>query len=258
MGWVYQYYGAKIPPLTVYVYPEKEELLASYAADCTSGLLVSRLSDCATILRGLSQRFPGAPNHFATAEIGALMVLASSKGPWATESHEKRLDQLIHSTIHAIQNYWTEGPMEPIWLAEGGAIYASNRIMAANGEKDLGNWPRLDIIREARLYPARGMVVRLSDLEDPRVRQDNQLYRAAHVLGFLAVEYLVSRYGEAKIIDYWKAYRDALRANGFWAIEDSKNPRHEIARLSWPQAFEWTFGSLKDFYEQFELYRATL
>lgn len=251
---MYQYWGAEIGPLTVYVYPEKEELLAAYAADftadCTSGLLVFRPSDCATVLGGLSQpgRFPANPSHVATAASataagGALLVL---QRPWATLRHEARLEQIIHSSIHASQSYWAEGPSQPIWLFEGGAVYATARIMAANGEAVsvpfASNTGDYEAARRDAIRVAIGMVVGLSDLEDPdRVRQDTALYQAAHVVGFLASEYLASRYGEATIIGYWKVYRDALRA-----------------RLSWPQGFQNTFGlSLKDFYEQFELYRAT-
>ena len=123
-----------------------------------------------------------------------------------------------HEYFHALQYALAEGrPSGPTWLVEGSATYAEEVY-------DGG----LEFRR--RIAPAGASHV--ASIRNPEFADSRLKYH----LGFIAADWLVSRAGEASLLDY---YRLLPSSNG------------------WDEAFETAFGlSIEDFYDAFEVYRA--
>jgi hypothetical protein len=136
---------------------------------------------------------------------------------------------MAHEYVHVVQYTWmgvVAPEILPVWLAEGQAnLYghvlaytASVTVDPRSYYYDVGN---------QREY-------KLADFER---RSATRASNGEYSLGGVAVEYLINRFGEDKLVQYWSTYRGG----------------------EWKPAFEQVFGvSVASFYADFERYRTTL
>ncbi len=116
----------------------------------------------------------------------------------------------------------------PFWLDSPAETYVTYAYRTAAG---LGRPEETRIREVARATP---LVRPLNSFESGRGL--GQAYWGARALGFLALELLAERAGEAALFDYYRLLTESE---------------------SWEEAFEGAFGmAVDDFYETFEVYRA--
>jgi len=236
-SWTQRYWGQPAGSVTVYAYTTLDALLYAFTQDCACP---SQLSTYLTLFRS-ELAFPG---HFTTTAQGAMLVWVYSEG-WRqsdrmTGGAYDRLRHLTHTQFHSIQRALGIGRTDPPWIAEGSAEYSMARVMAANGRMNF-QAERASIASEVA-----SMTTKLSDLEE---RTFQAPVRAPYALGFLAAEYLASKYGEQSILTYWRS---------LGAILKPRYDRGDYAAVgAWQEAFGQAFGlPVAEFYRQFEMYRA--
>ena len=156
---------------------------------------------------------------------------------------------LAHEYLHVLQdrlgpstgwvgNIWAD--IAPRWVSEGSAEYVESLYESAAGGRSYAS------LRSGNWWAARQSGTALQDAEENCCSGP---YYPSYTLGFVAIEWLVHRFGEqAVLFDLWRA----LRYDRWWAAgRDHDSPgENRLAR-----AFQVTFGiELDDFYAEFEDY----
>ena len=168
----------------------------------------------------------------ASGGSGSIWVWVSDR--WKQRSAAFRDKSLIHEYFHIVQSWLAKKGLTatgPIWLYEGAADIAAYGSAAQLGEFSL------DEVRADKITQSRGMLSPLSSmitLQDTLIEDTEDPYQ----VGYLATEYLVSKYGDDRL--------NVLRK--FWEAQGKGTP--------WQDAFRTTFGmSVDEFYPKFEEYR---
>lgn len=157
-----------------------------------------------------------------------MVMLIRLDNNWRQQSRESRWGALVHEYYHGVQMYLSKrASAVPAWLVEGSARYVENRFLIDLGVRDRQR------VHDAVVTSTRGLVSPLESIVDYESAPED--YGAPYALGYLAVEYLVQKYGEDRVL------------SAFW-----QNRADSTTGL----AFEKTFGqTLSSFYQEFELYR---
>jgi hypothetical protein len=141
---------------------------------------------------------------------------------------------MAHEYFHFVQTYQAKRGLTatgPLWLYEGAARSAVNRAFASQGLVNL------DQIYTEYVNSVRGILSPLSAFETLKAAEAEDT-EAPYSLGYLAVEFLISKYGNdslAMLVKFWEAQGKGAK---------------------WEDAFRSTFGmSVGDFYPRFEEYR---
>lgn len=213
----------QVGPLTIFAYSNVDALVAEED---------KALNRASTSAESIETRRRYEANILpAEAILGSIFVYAGKA--WQARTLETNSSTLTHEYFHNAQYYLSglgPGKTGATWFVEGGAEYATYYTLAKVG---LAN---LETVRSNKLGQTRGLSNPLSSIEN-RAGSEMEDYNARYSLGYLAVAYLASSYGDQAVIqEYWEAMR---------------------AGVSWQVAFQTTFGiSVADFYRRFEAYRA--
>jgi hypothetical protein len=154
---------------------------------------------------------------------------------WKSKSLEFRQKSIAHEYFHVMQTYLSTktsaNDQAPRWLIEGSAELAAYRV--------LGNAKLTDLerIHKDKANATRGILNPLSSMETLKGAEAEDT-ETPYTVGYLAVEFLTSRYGEDAVFKkYWQARATAP---------------------TWQAAFQTAFGVIPDeFYKKFEEYRRT-
>ncbi len=210
-------------PVTVLAYANLDALIAEQAR------LIGRAIDSPTIV--LNKKNFASGNTIAQANASTISVYAA--GGWKNTTSAYRIQSLVHEYFHVLQSLRSQATFSadlgPKWLVEGTARYVENHTAAAYGLLKVE-----DTFRDALIAGAafRNPLQSL-ETENGATLED---YGARYPLGYLGVEFLVSRYGEDGIlVKFWQAMATAP---------------------TWQDAFTQAIGiSPDEFYRQFEAYR---
>ena len=214
-------------PLAVYVYGDPNNFVDEYSR--VTGQSVDRVR-------------AGLPNRGIEARSGSIWYYVPNSKTYGRLS-------VLHEYSHTVQ-YRLAGDKDvsasrsrssplfhPLWLSEGTSDYLMYKVGSSKGYSQSFERTRQSRIQAAKQYPQP-----LGDLESrtggPSAGGTNANDSAGYAWGFVAADYLASKYGLTSIQkNYWEA----------------------LADKGWQSAFESTFGLTVDvFYEQFAVYRATL
>lgn len=221
-SWGESFWGKESRNMTIYAEGSIDALLQAYANN--GGFIHPYMAE--------ELRLPG---HIETTAPGALLIVASKSGEWPKMSEATKLEHLLHSINHSEQRGHSGGHLAPTWFAEGGADYGMAKMTDKNFTPGFYANYRKNVISEIKT-----MILPLSQLENWPITPQ----RAPYALGFLANEYLASKYGDASVLRFWKNYGtvvDPQTGNG------------------WREAFQTTFGiTLAQFYQDFDAYVAQL
>jgi len=228
VSWTQDYWGGRAIPVKVYAFSNIDSLLDAFNRDCVcsdwTGLWDLLRSQIST--EGLS----AAPGGRGPTGRGALLIPVYQTGVLGNLSELTRLQYITHTQEHSYQYGLTGGPVDPVWMAEGNADYFSAKVLASQGRSDFS------VLRRSIISEAKSMPYSLNQLESWSTQIPR---RAPYAHGFLATDFLVSRYGEASILEDWRNYG---QSGG-----------------SWQNAFQNTFGvSVADFYRQYDSYLSQL
>jgi len=143
-------------------------------------------------------------------------------------SREDRWGLIVHEYYHGVQQYLAKesSGSAPLWFVEGSAKYVQNRFLIDLGARDRQR------VRDDIVLLTRGLVNPLESMRNYPSAEDSV---AHYNLGYLAVEYLVQKYGEDRVLSaYWQ----------------------NLAHYPSAFGFEMTFGkSEESFYQEFASYR---
>ncbi|MDE3091655.1 MAG: collagenase, partial [Chloroflexota bacterium] len=210
-------------PVTVIAYANLDAMIAEQAR------LIGRAIDSPTIT--LNKKNFASGNTLAQANANTISIYTA--GGWKNASSAFHIQSLAHEYYHVLQSLRSQATFSadlgPKWLVEGTARYVENHTAAAYG---LGKVE--DAYRDALVAgSAFRNPLQSLETENGATMED---YSARYPLGYLAVEFLVSRYGEDGILyKFWQA---------------------EATAPTWQDAFTQTIGvSPDEFYRQFEAFR---
>lgn len=213
----------QVGPLTIYAYSSVDALVAEEDR---------ALNRAATSADSIETRRRYEANILPAEAIrGSIFVYAGKA--WQARTLETNSSTLTHEYFHNVQYYLSDrssGQTGATWFTEGGAEYAAYLALSKAGLTDL------ETVRASKLRQTRGLTNPLSSIEN-RVGSEMEDYNARYSLGYFAVAYLASQYGDQAVIQkYWSAMRGGV---------------------TWQNAFESTFGMpMNEFYAKFEAYRA--
>ena len=157
------------------------------------------------------------------------------------------MQHLPHEYVHALQDEIADTIGGPTWIREGMAWYLEylyeyasgfyQRYLRFFGQYLAGEQHVFELGRQSLWWQARYSTVPLEDME----------WRSWDAgVGFLAMERLVERSGEASLFDFYRRYATVPRPQ-----------RGDVEDDSWREVFADTFGlSVGEFYEEFAAWRA--
>ena len=157
------------------------------------------------------------------------------------------MQHLPHEYVHVLQDEIADTIGGPTWIREGMAWYLEylyeyasgfyQRYLRFFGQHLAGEQHVFELGRQSLWWRARYSTVPLEDME----------WRSWDAgVGFLAMERLVERSGEASLFDFYRRYATVPRPQ-----------RGEVEDDSWREVFADTFGlSVGEFYEEFAAWRA--
>ena len=144
---------------------------------------------------------------------------------------EYRETIITHHVIHAIQQRVTSEKYDLLgcWAIEGGAEFYGAATAAKVGQLDymsyrrtiMGNWAQWRRDIDLRKYSAEDWLVVMKNFDQTPCNDTSKIGNLHYSIGFLMTETLVSEFGHAKVLNWWKAIKTS---------ED------------WKKNFENTFG----------------
>jgi hypothetical protein len=214
----------QVGPLTIYAYADLDTLMAE--EDKALRRSPTSADSIETRRRYEQNILP------AEAILGSIFVYAGKS--WQARSLETNSSTLTHEYFHNVQYYLSglgQGKTGATWFVEGGAEYATYLALTKVNLADL------DRVRTDKFKQTRGLSNPLNSIET-RAGSEMEDYNARYSLGYFAVAYLASNYGDQAVIQkYWEGMRGGT---------------------TWQMAFQSAFGiPVADFYAKFEEYRRT-
>ena len=240
----FEVYRAEVAPPFPHVVGNQRGPAVAFVGDVPEETQVAILADLAVVRAYMTERFGAEPAEFTLyvgpdtasilAEVPQFNRSSICHPPGAGGLGAMALDQCgryPRHDIYYIQALIPDWDIPPRWLAHGAEEY----LRTAYGREIKGENldSRVEWLRDLASRSTRP----LKSLETPQGVADAG-YSTTRALGYLAVELLVRRAGEAALLDFYE-----------------KMPTHE----NWGQLFRTTFHiTVTVFYESFEGYRTRI